>query len=190
MDIVYFYCHIKGDRTRPGLNAPVIGLGQEQVAGLDIRFWTRGLRHGRHPLVVINGCRSFEVASGSLYNLIDPFIDRLTVISGAVVCWSFELLPRWALIVLALREIAMLCLGEYGLKHGVDIAINWPGRIGVFWIMAGLFFAMVFAGWVPVAFFFFGLAMSLLATVLYARTGILAVRAAKAAGTAKRSPRG
>ena len=27
--------------------------------------------------------------------LMDPFIDRLTVISGAVVCWSFELLPRW-----------------------------------------------------------------------------------------------
>ena len=89
-----------------------------------------------------------------------------------------------------LRELAMLCLGEYGLKHGVDIAINWPGRIGVFWIMAGLFFAMVFAGWVPVAFFFFGLAMALIATVHYARTGILAVRAAKAAGTAKRSPRG
>jgi CDP-diacylglycerol--glycerol-3-phosphate 3-phosphatidyltransferase len=122
--------------------------------------------------------------------LLDPFIDRLTVIAGAVVCWSFELLPRWALIVLALRELAMLCLAEYGLHNGVDIAINWPGRIGVFWIMAGLFFAMVFAGWVPIAFFLFGLAMALLATVLYARTGVLAVRAAKAAGVAHRAPRG
>jgi len=84
----------------------------------------------------------------------------------------------------------MLILAEYGLKNGVDIAINWPGRIGVFWIMAGLFFAMVFAGWLPIAFFFFGLAMALLATVLYARTGVLAVRAAKAAGTAHRAPRG
>jgi cardiolipin synthase len=108
--------------------------------------------------------------------LMDPFIDRLTVISGAVVCWSFELLPRWALLVLALREIAMLCLGEYGLRHGVDIAINWPGRIGVFWVMAGIFFARVFAGWVPVAFFYLGLAMALVATVLYARDGIRGVR--------------
>jgi hypothetical protein len=71
----------------------------------------------------------------------------------------------------------MLFLGEYGLKHGVDIQINWPGRIGVFWIMAGIFFAMVFAGWVPIAFFFFGLGMALIATVLYAREGVMAVRA-------------
>jgi cardiolipin synthase len=85
-------------------------------------------------------------------------------------------LPRWALIVLALRELVMLGLGEYGLRNGVDIAINWPGRIAVFWVMAGLFFAMVFAGWVPTAFLLFGLAMALIATVLYARDGIRGVR--------------
>src|ERR1700761_6796394 len=75
--------------------------------------------------------------------LMDPFIDRLTVISGAAVCWSFHLLPHWALIVLALRELVMLGLAEYGLRRGVDLAINWPGRIAVFRIMAGIFFAMV-----------------------------------------------
>ncbi len=42
--------------------------------------------------------------------LLDPVIDRLTILSGAVVCWSFELLPRWALALLALRELAMLGL--------------------------------------------------------------------------------
>lgn len=113
--------------------------------------------------------------------LMDPFIDRLTVISGAVVCWSFELLPRWALLVLAARELAMLCLAEYGLRHGVDLAINWPGRIAVFWVMAGIFFAMVFAGWVPTAFLLFGLFMALIATALYAREGIRAARASKRA---------
>lgn len=111
--------------------------------------------------------------------LMDPFIDRLTVISGAVVCWSFELLPRWALLVLAARELAMLCLAEYGLRHGVDLEINWAGRIGVFWIMAGIFFAMVFAGWVPTAFLLFGLFMALIATGLYARDGVRAARASK-----------
>jgi CDP-diacylglycerol--glycerol-3-phosphate 3-phosphatidyltransferase len=111
--------------------------------------------------------------------LMDPFIDRLTVISGAVVCWSFDLLPHWALIVLALREVFMLGLAEYGLRHGVDLSINWPGRIGVFWVMAGIFFAMVFAGWVPIAFFYFGLAMTLLATALYAREGVRASRASR-----------
>ena len=113
--------------------------------------------------------------------LLDPFIDRLTVISGALVCWSFELLPRWALLVLAARELVMLGLAEYGLRQGVDLAINWPGRIAVFWIMAGIFFAMVFAGWVPTAFLLFGLFMALIATGLYAREGVRAARASKRA---------
>ena len=42
--------------------------------------------------------------------LLDPLTDRLLVISGVVVCWHFELLPRWALAVLAARELFMLVL--------------------------------------------------------------------------------
>jgi cardiolipin synthase (CMP-forming) len=113
--------------------------------------------------------------------LLDPLVDRLTILSGAVVCWHFELLPRWALALLALRELAMLGLAEYGLRHGVDIEVNWPGRISVFPIMGGIFFAMVFAGWVPSALLIVGLALAILATVLYARTGMRAARAARAA---------
>ena len=33
--------------------------------------------------------------------LLDPLVDRLTILAGAVVCWHFELLPRWALALLA-----------------------------------------------------------------------------------------
>ena len=109
--------------------------------------------------------------------LLDPLVDRLTILAGAVVCWSFDLLPRWALLVLAAREVAMLCLAQYGLRHGVDIEINWPGRMSVFPIMGAIFFAMLFAGWVPAARLVFGLVLALLATALYARTGVLAVRA-------------
>ena len=36
--------------------------------------------------------------------LLDPVVDRLTVLAGVVVSWKFELLPRWALAVLAARE--------------------------------------------------------------------------------------
>ena len=55
------------------------------------------------------------------------FVDRLTILAGAVVCWHFELLPRWALALLAAREVAMLFLAQYGLRHGVEIEVNWPG---------------------------------------------------------------
>lgn len=111
--------------------------------------------------------------------LLDPLVDRLTVISGAVVCWSFDLLPRWALVVLALRELAMLALAQYSLRHGADLAINWPGRMAVFPIMASLFFAMLVSGWVPTALLYLGLALALVATVLYARDGLRAVRATR-----------
>jgi cardiolipin synthase (CMP-forming) len=113
--------------------------------------------------------------------LLDPLVDRLTILSGAVVCWHFELLPRWALALLALRELVMLGLAEYGLRHGVDIEVNWPGRLSVFPIMGGIFFAMVFAGWVPPALLILGLALAILATALYARAGVRQARAAGAA---------
>jgi cardiolipin synthase len=113
--------------------------------------------------------------------LLDPLVDRLTILAGAVVCWSFELLPRWALALLALRELTMLVLAQYGLRHGVDVEVNWPGRISVFPIMGGIFFALLFAGWVPSALLIVGLALAIVATVLYARTGVLAVRRARAA---------
>ncbi|HWM64816.1 MAG TPA: CDP-alcohol phosphatidyltransferase family protein [Solirubrobacterales bacterium] len=112
--------------------------------------------------------------------LLDPLIDRLTILAGAVVCWHFELLPRWALALLVVREVAMLVLAQYGLRHGVRLAVNWPGRISVFPIMGGIFFALVFDGWVPAALLIWGVAMAILATVLYARTGIREVRAAQA----------
>jgi cardiolipin synthase len=111
--------------------------------------------------------------------LLDPVVDRLTILAGAVVCWSFELLPRWLLVVLALREMAMLALGQYGLRHGVDIKINWPGRISVFPIMGGIWLALFAPGWVATALVVWGVAMALLATYMYAREGLRAVRASK-----------
>ena len=112
--------------------------------------------------------------------LLDPLVDRLTVLAGAAVCWSYELLPRWALALLALRELVTLLIAQYGLRHGVDVEVNWPGRLSVFPIMGGIFFALVFAGWVPTAMLIVGLALAIVATVLYARAGILAVRAGAA----------
>ena len=108
--------------------------------------------------------------------LLDPLVDRLTILSGAVVCWSFELLPRWLLVVLALRELAMLFLAQYGLRHGVDIEVNWPGRISVFPIMGGIWLALFAPGWVATALVVWGTAMAILATVLYAQVGRRAAR--------------
>jgi cardiolipin synthase len=111
--------------------------------------------------------------------LMDPVTDRLLVISGVVVCWDFQLLPRWALAVLVARELTMLMLGRYGQTHGVELRINWPGRIGVGPLMAAFFFAMAGLHTLGEVLLYVGLVLSLTATVLYARTGLAELRRAQ-----------
>jgi cardiolipin synthase len=106
--------------------------------------------------------------------LLDPVVDRLTVLAGVVVCWHFELVPRWALAVLAVREVAMVALAELALRRGLDIEINWVGRIAVWLTMGGIFFALCFEGWGPIAVYLVGLALSLFASVLYVKSGLRA----------------
>jgi CDP-diacylglycerol--glycerol-3-phosphate 3-phosphatidyltransferase len=99
--------------------------------------------------------------------LIDPVVDRLLVVSGVVVCWRFELLPRWALAVLAARELFMLVASRFVLRHGLDIEINMLGRWAVWPTMFSLFLAMVSVTWVADALLYIGLAMTLATTVEY-----------------------
>jgi cardiolipin synthase len=106
----------------------------------------------------------------------DPVVDRLTILSGAVVCWHFELLPRWALALLVVRELVTLLLAQLALRRGFELEINWLGRAAVFPVMGSMFFAMVFAGWVPKALLIVGLIAGLLATAMYLRMGLVDLR--------------
>jgi CDP-diacylglycerol--glycerol-3-phosphate 3-phosphatidyltransferase len=108
--------------------------------------------------------------------LLDPLVDRLTVLAGVVVCWKFELLPRWALAILAAREVVTLIVAQMGLRRGLDLEINWVGRWSVWLTMGGIFLALVTAAWIAPAMFFAGLVGSLLASALYLRTGLAAMR--------------
>ncbi len=103
--------------------------------------------------------------------LLDPIIDRLSVLAGIVVCWHFELLPRWGLAIVALRELSVLLLSEAALRRGLEIEINWVGRIGALLVFGGLFWTQVIDSWITDALFFAGLATGVLATVIYIRTG-------------------
>jgi cardiolipin synthase (CMP-forming) len=111
-----------------------------------------------------------------LGTLMDPITDRLLVISGVVVCWHFQLLPRWALAVLVARELTMLAMGRYAQTHGVELRINWPGRIGVAPVMGSFFFAMAGLRTLGEVLLYVGLALALTATVLYARSGLRQLR--------------
>lgn len=104
--------------------------------------------------------------------LLDPVVDRLAVLSGVVVCWHFELLPRWAMAALAVREVVTLVLAQMALRRGVDITVNWIGRIGVFLVFGGMFWSMVVDWWVIDAGFVVGVAFTTLATIVYVRAAL------------------
>ncbi len=116
--------------------------------------------------------------------LMDPVIDRLSALSGAAVCWHFELLPRWALVVLVARELATVALARAALRHGLDLEISWVGRLGTFGVFGGLFWTLVIDSWVTVALFFIGLALGIYATTLYALAGRRGLRGRAITGPA------
>lgn len=99
--------------------------------------------------------------------LLDPVVDRLSALAGVIVCWHFELLPRWSLVVLAVRELVTLALARASLQRGIDLEISWVGRVSTFFTFAGLFWSLVIDSWVTVAVFLIGVALGIVATALY-----------------------
>jgi cardiolipin synthase len=112
--------------------------------------------------------------------LLDPIIDRALVISGMVVAWHFWLLPRWAIAIVIARELFMLAISRYGLRKGLELRINWAGRLGVAPTMGAPFFAMVGLHYLALAMLYLGIALSLTATALYVRSGSAQLRARRA----------
>lgn len=107
--------------------------------------------------------------------LLDPLVDRLLVLSGAIVAWEFELLPRWALLVLAGREAFMLLLTQVALRRGMDLKVNMMGRWAVWPVMGALALALIVDSWVSEALLYVGIAMTLAATALYLQDGWRAI---------------
>ena len=114
-----------------------------------------------------------------LGTLMDPVADRLLVLSGAIVCWRFELLPRWAIAVLAVREVVIVVLVRVGLRHGMDISVNWPGRLAVWPVMSAIFAALVELEDAAPVLLYIGLALAMVSLAMYVRDGIAFSRARK-----------
>jgi cardiolipin synthase len=108
--------------------------------------------------------------------LMDPVIDRSLVIAGVVVCWKFELLPRWMLAVMIAREVFMLIVGQYAIRHGVTLKINWPGRWAVWPVMSAIFFGLCGLKTLGTILLAIGLVLTLIATAMYVRDGLNELR--------------
>jgi CDP-diacylglycerol--glycerol-3-phosphate 3-phosphatidyltransferase len=106
--------------------------------------------------------------------LLDPVVDRLLVVSGLAICWKFETLPRWAIAVLVVRELYLLVAGRLALRRGLELRINWWGRVGVWPTMSAIFFAMCGLTTLAEVLFYLGLVLALIAAVAYTRDALAA----------------
>jgi cardiolipin synthase len=91
------------------------------------------------------------------------------------------LLPKWAIAIVVARELFMLAASRYALSQGIEIQINWAGRVGVAPIAGAPFFAMAGVHWLALIMLYVGMAFALIATVLYVRRGVQVLRARRAA---------
>lgn len=104
--------------------------------------------------------------------MLDPVVDRLTIIAGVVVCWHFDLLPELALGALVVRELTTLALAQIGLRRGHELEISWIGRLAVLFVMGGIFWSQVL-DWTAIEIgFAFGVVAAWIATLQYARRGL------------------
>jgi phosphatidylglycerophosphate synthase len=118
-----------------------------------------------------------------LGTLLDPLTDRALIIAGAAVAWHFELLPRWALLVLAGREALMLVVTQVGLRRGLELRINPLGRWAVWPVMSALGLALIVDTWLTDALLYVGLAATLAATALYLQDGYRRLRGSPSTST-------
>ena len=90
-----------------------------------------------------------------------------------IVCWNFDLLPRWALALLAARELFMLVLVRCGAaprrRREGQLARAAPASGRCF---SALFFAHGGVDWLAEACLYVGLVLVLGATVQYVRDGL------------------
>jgi len=119
-----------------------------------------------------------------LGTLMDPLTDRSLVLAGGVVCWHFELLPRWVLAILVARELYVLLEGRRGVRNNLTLQINWWGRLAVWPTMGGLFLGLCGVGWPAHATLYVGVAMGLVAAYRYTVDGRRELAERRAAATA------
>jgi cardiolipin synthase len=102
-----------------------------------------------------------------LGTLLDPLIDRLLIVAAGIIIYKFELLPLYLVVLVFLREALMLVMSIPVLIKGIDIHVNWIGRLSVWPLMAGGFLALTVDTWVANVFVWIGMVGSYTATWLY-----------------------
>jgi CDP-diacylglycerol--glycerol-3-phosphate 3-phosphatidyltransferase len=104
--------------------------------------------------------------------IFDPLADRLMIDAAVILLWLDGRLPWPALVVILVRDAALV--GGYGLvmTRGYELSVSWLGKAGT-WLLYAAVTAMIASDegttW-ALALFWSGLAVAMVAAVLYAVT--------------------
>jgi cardiolipin synthase len=107
-----------------------------------------------------------------LGTLLDPLTDRLLIIAAGIVIYKFELLPHYLIGLVFLRELLMLLLAVPAMRKGVEIHVNWIGRLAVWPLMIGGYLALCVDSTAAVVLVWIGMIGSYAASYLYMRDAL------------------
>jgi len=108
-----------------------------------------------HPLTVylFTVMAVSDIADGALARLtgqysrlgalLDPVSDRVVVVLAVAICWRWSLVPPVALGLLAAREAAILLLGRYALRQGIEVGVSGLGRAALAAVGFGLLLGLL-----------------------------------------------
>lgn len=121
-----------------------------------------------------------------LGQLLDPLVDRLTVIATLIALALRELIPWWLVAFLVLRDVMLLCLVPFLRKRGLTaLPVHYLGKAATFALFWGFPFVLVGAGtaeWEQVlgalgwAFVIWGTALYWYAALLYVEQAVRVLR--------------
>jgi CDP-diacylglycerol---glycerol-3-phosphate 3-phosphatidyltransferase len=103
--------------------------------------------------------------------LADPLADRLMIDAAVILLFAYDRLPWEGLVVILGRDVFLLA-GSLLAPHGREIDVNLVGKAATWVLYAAIFFRIVMqhgTHW-PLDLFWAGIALALLAGVLYVRT--------------------
>ena len=144
------------------------------VAAGDAHSWPAGIVFGVAGVTdQVDGflARRWHVES-RFGKLADPLADRLMIDAAVILLAAYDRLPWVGLAVIIGRDLLLLAGSVLLAPRGIDVEVNVVGKAATWVLYAAIFFRIVIepaTKW-PLYLFWAGLALALVAGVLYIRT--------------------
>jgi CDP-diacylglycerol--glycerol-3-phosphate 3-phosphatidyltransferase len=100
---------------------------------------------------------------------VDPLADRIIIDAAVVLLWAYDRLPWPALALILVRDGVLLVGTPAALRRGYEFSVSFLGKAATWVLYASISFVLVTnsgTDW-PVALFWSGVALAVVAGILY-----------------------